>query len=874
MSQNNTITGQNQDNQYEIGETIHWEANPADDYSFYGWQDENGNLVGKTTSYEATVTNDTPTDNMYAVFTPKSQNDEYKLTVLVDDCQFATCVVDRFNGGSVREDSSDRDESTESWYYTVDSNSKYIVTVTPIGSEDDYVFNGWYKLEGSVWVFVTDELKMYITIGEHDDQYKAVFSQKNQQCHVTYQETQVTRFTNETVDASSLYRMSLTYTLNDTKVVEYLVSCDGPFQHTVHDDIYVPYGTEVTFLVEYQNPSVTSAGLYGPPYGNYLDVDVRNWTINGRNYGARAMQISQFMIESDTVVACELMNCMMTVYVELANEGYSDSYWGAKPYQMIEGTKYYIHMQGVKKTGFVGINAYPTGGYKVDEARDENGNIIPKVSTALAKYDYQIRPLNDKEGNPDPTIPRFIRLFYKATGYNVNVEVYKHKGNITGGDVEIVDNGISKSKTAPYAQTITVKATPFNKDAKYTFSFDRWIEKDSDGKYHDIYDNINIHNQTMTITIRKDITLVACFNVYDKTGQLMYHRDHEIMAEGITPTVTVQKVGLTGASLNFFIQHVLGDRYYPQEDFHAGVLVGQIPCATKEMMQQYPNLIFDHDFGKEINKDFVGSDVNIPIELDLKPDTFYIIRPYMYNDVSIVYGDDVHVVTDIVPYDSEMSERVGLPGLHQTMPVGGRFEDQLCPYVRFAPGNLQYCPLSNKWRFAEKQWHFVGTGDIVEILGDDESTVSSNSDDHSKKYEGWIDLFGWGTSGYYYHGASRWYYGDINDIQGYEHYSMFNAYPISHNYYATNPDENDLMRAYTINSSIPWSTNTKPISGYTEGDFAEYNAIMNSNNVYYWWNNDSFLYQNQDGDPHETQVSHADDWNKQRLMDKYDLDAT
>lgn len=56
--------------------------------------------------------------------------------------------------------------------------------------------------------------------------------------------------------------------------------------------------------------------------------------------------------------------------------------------------------------------------------------------------------------------------------------------------------------------------------------------------------------------------------------------------------------------------------------------------------------------------------------------------------------------------------------------------------VYFSQGNLQYRASTNTWRFAEHQW---------ECTGIDNENASSN-------YDGWIDLFGWGTSGYD-HGA-------------------------------------------------------------------------------------------------------------------------
>lgn len=53
-------------------------------------------------------------------------------------------------------------------------------------------------------------------------------------------------------------------------------------------------------------------------------------------------------------------------------------------------------------------------------------------------------------------------------------------------------------------------------------------------------------------------------------------------------------------------------------------------------------------------------------------------------------------------------------------------------YVAFSKGNLQYQASSNTWRFADKQY---------DVIGEENANVSEN-------YDGWIDLFGWGTSGY------------------------------------------------------------------------------------------------------------------------------
>lgn len=76
----------------------------------------------------------------------------------------------------------------------------------------------------------------------------------------------------------------------------------------------------------------------------------------------------------------------------------------------------------------------------------------------------------------------------------------------------------------------------------------------------------------------------------------------------------------------------------------------------------------------------------------------------------------------------------GTPSGHPEGAINGLFTinaegDQ----VYFSQGNLQYQASTSTWRFAGNQWEYVGA---------DNSNISS-------EYDGWIDLFGWGTSGYH-----------------------------------------------------------------------------------------------------------------------------
>ena len=73
--------------------------------------------------------------------------------------------------------------------------------------------------------------------------------------------------------------------------------------------------------------------------------------------------------------------------------------------------------------------------------------------------------------------------------------------------------------------------------------------------------------------------------------------------------------------------------------------------------------------------------------------------------------------------------------------------------VYFSKGNLQYQASTNTWRFAERQIDYVGlalNGNVYE------GGVQCDNALMSSTYSGWIDLFGWGTSGYN-HGAVCYY---------------------------------------------------------------------------------------------------------------------
>lgn len=74
--------------------------------------------------------------------------------------------------------------------------------------------------------------------------------------------------------------------------------------------------------------------------------------------------------------------------------------------------------------------------------------------------------------------------------------------------------------------------------------------------------------------------------------------------------------------------------------------------------------------------------------------------------------------------------------------LNGKFSVSATKKVYFSKGNLQYQASTDKWRFAEQQWHFVG-GNTTGVVYENEEKCNNRL--ISDTYTGWIDLLGWGT---------------------------------------------------------------------------------------------------------------------------------
>ena len=134
-----------------------------------------------------------------------------------------------------------------------------------------------------------------------------------------------------------------------------------------------------------------------------------------------------------------------------------------------------------------------------------------------------------------------------------------------------------------------------------------------------------------------------------------------------------------------------------------------------------------------------------------------IVEKTIHDTVTIVTYDTIEtIIYDTIYVNKHVRKPEGaLPGEFYVSPT---------KKISFAKGNLQYLASAGVWRFAENQYDFIG----------------SKNNNASKSYNGWIDVFGYGTSGWSGSGAS--YYQPWNahysndDLSGYLNHNLSGSY--------------------------------------------------------------------------------------------------
>ena len=118
----------------------------------------------------------------------------------------------------------------------------------------------------------------------------------------------------------------------------------------------------------------------------------------------------------------------------------------------------------------------------------------------------------------------------------------------------------------------------------------------------------------------------------------------------------------------------------------------------------------------------VGNEFKVEVT-DLTAETKYYYRTYvMLNTLQILLGEVKEFTTLPTNANPDTPEQPEDPSAKP-------FSVSATKTVIFSPGNLQYHPANNEWRFAPNQTDYIGEAN---------ANISST-------YSGWIDLFGWGT---------------------------------------------------------------------------------------------------------------------------------
>ncbi|MBR1792124.1 MAG: hypothetical protein IJ764_00585 [Bacteroidales bacterium] len=113
------------------------------------------------------------------------------------------------------------------------------------------------------------------------------------------------------------------------------------------------------------------------------------------------------------------------------------------------------------------------------------------------------------------------------------------------------------------------------------------------------------------------------------------------------------------------------------------------------------------------------------------------------------------IYTESNTYTHEYNNTEGCPSvdtLHLTVSTAGTLPGEFTinssgKKVKFSQGNLQYRASTYQWRFATNQYDVVYNGNATYNNNVRVGTTLSDNRSISATYTGWIDLFGWGTSG-------------------------------------------------------------------------------------------------------------------------------
>ena len=206
-----------------------------------------------------------------------------------------------------------------------------------------------------------------------------------------------------------------------------------------------------------------------------------------------------------------------------------------------------------------------------------------------------------------------------------------------------------------------------------------------------------VNESTGLVTASEITTGKSCFNV-----EVTYGKETRLAS----CTVTVRKLGSVTLS--------------PNSNFSLNV--GATSSLTATVKDSAGNTVDDVDVVWNSSNTSVAT-VSNGVVTGVAPGNAVISATVTAGNVSVTSSNNPTVTVKVLPSFSIGSNKS----------------------VLFSPGNLQYRASTNTLRFAEHQYDYVGNSTNGNVYV---GSVKSSNNNISSTYSGWIDLFGWATSGY------------------------------------------------------------------------------------------------------------------------------
>ena len=191
---------------------------------------------------------------------------------------------------------------------------------------------------------------------------------------------------------------------------------------------------------------------------------------------------------------------------------------------------------------------------------------------------------------------------------------------------------------------------------------------------------------------------------------------------------------------------------------------------------------------------------------DLNPTTTYYVRAYATNSTGTNYGEEFSFVTKETPEPNPPAPTGAIDGLFSVSPT---------KQVWFSQGNLQYQASTGIWRFATNSYDYVGGKHLAGEGHTYYGNVGGSNNNISSSYSGWIDLFGWGTSGW-------------NNGNHYYH-------PYDWQDWTNNTGQSDAMVGLGYGPTDGMNYDYNLTDAYAQADWGVHNSISNGGNQIGLW---------------------------------------